>query len=95
MTWDDESSNGTMDYMNYASVGFSISHEMGHAMDPTGIQFDDNGVLNKWMSNETKAKVQENFNCLISQYSNLTDPVSGLKGNGNLTLGENFADNGA
>lgn len=93
MTWDDDA-DSSMDYMNYASLGFSISHEMGHAFDPTGIKFDDNGTYDKWMSNETKARMQENYNCLIYQYGNLTDPLTGLNGNGSLTLAENFADNG-
>lgn len=93
MTWDD-SENSSMDYMNYASVGFSIAHEMGHALDPTGILFDDKGIYNKWISNETMIHVQEKFDCLTTQYDNLTDPETGLNCNGSLTLGENFADNG-
>lgn len=90
LTW----ANNSMDYMNYASLGFSISHEMGHALDPTGILFDDKGVFDKWMSNDTQIKTLEKFDCLTLQYDKLTDNETGLNCNGTLTLNENFADNG-
>lgn len=92
MTWNSE--QNSMSYMNYASLGFTLGHEMGHAFDPFGILFDDVGKQRHWMKNETEEIFEGKYQCLREQYSNLTDPETGLNCNGSLTITENFADNG-
>ena len=44
----------------YASIGaFWVGHEISHAFDSNGAQFDKNGQLRDWWPEEDKAKFQE------------------------------------
>lgn len=83
-----------MEYLNYASLGFTVGHEITHGFDNVGYQFDDEGNWKNWWTNDTKSKFREKFECFVNQYSNLTDAITGLKANGSKTLMENIADNG-
>uniref|UniRef100_A0A914HJ26 Uncharacterized protein n=1 Tax=Globodera rostochiensis TaxID=31243 RepID=A0A914HJ26_GLORO len=66
--------------MNYGSIGVVLAHEITHG-------FDNNGRLHDQSGNQKK--------CLIDQYNAIQVPgVEGLHINGNLTQGENIADNG-
>lgn len=67
---------------------------MTHGFDSIGYDFDAEGNLKNWWKNETKAIFKEKFQCLIDQYDNFTDKLTGLNGNGTRTLSENIADNG-
>lgn len=83
-----------MEYLNYASLGFTVGHELTHGFDNIGYQYDADGNLKNWWTNETRKKFEAKFQCFIEQYGNFTDCVSGLKSNGSKTLMENLADNG-
>lgn len=83
-----------MEYLNYASLGFTVGHELTHGFDNIGYQYDADGNLKNWWTNETRKKFEAKFQCFIEQYGNFTDRVSGLKSNGSKTLMENLADNG-
>jgi predicted metalloendopeptidase len=76
MTW--KSDEKSMNYMNYASLSFTLGHEMGHAFDPTGIQFDNEARNKNWMKNETFQAIKERYQCLVKQYNNMTDPKTKL-----------------
>ncbi|OQR93662.1 endothelin-converting enzyme 1, metalloprotease family M13 [Achlya hypogyna] len=85
--------------VNYARIGMVMGHELTHGFDDEGRNFDPEGQLADWWSPAVKATFQKNAKCLADQYS--TFPVVGLDGktllgnlNGELTLGENIADNG-
>ncbi|KDO28258.1 hypothetical protein SPRG_06308 [Saprolegnia parasitica CBS 223.65] len=85
--------------VNYARIGMVMGHELTHGFDDEGRNFDPSGQLFDWWSPSVKATFQKNAKCLADQYS--TFPVLGLDGktllghlNGELTLGENIADNG-
>ncbi|CEP16536.1 hypothetical protein, partial, partial [Parasitella parasitica] len=85
------------DYLNYGAMGVVIGHELTHAFDSSGRKFDGHGLLSDWWTNDTSTKFEEKSQCFVDQYS--TFNVSGpnntiLNVNGNLTLGENLADNG-
>ena len=64
--------------------------------DDQGSKFDKDGNLEVWWSGEVSANFARKTQCLAEQYSLYT--VEGPQGpvpvNGNLTLGENVADNG-
>ena len=83
---------------NYGAIGVVIGHELTHGFDDQGRQYDENGNLNDWWSEEdaknfntTKQGLIDAFNACVA----LDDPELGLiHGNGELTLGENIADNG-
>ncbi|XP_040356884.2 neprilysin-11-like [Ixodes scapularis] len=78
--------------INMAAIGAVIGHEMGHAFDNTGMQYDADGNLRNWW---TPAVQQEFINravCLVQLY-NVTVKEVNMTLNGLLTLGENIADN--
>ncbi|GFR09481.1 endothelin-converting enzyme homolog [Trichonephila clavata] len=79
--------------INFGSIGFFMGHELTHAFDNTGSLYDQYGNLNHWWKNSTVKNFKEQTQCLVEQYSNYE--VQGIKVNGQLTLGENIADNGA
>ena len=59
-----------------------------------GSQFDYTGNLANWWEGDSQKKFEERAQCIINQYSNYTEPLTGLKLNGINTQGENIADNG-
>lgn len=83
------------DYINYGAIGVVIGHELSHAFDNTGRKFDSNGVMRDWWSSKTSMEFENRAKCFANQYSQFKVPVpNGFKNlNGNLTLGENLADN--
>ncbi len=83
---------------NYGAIGVVIGHELTHGFDDQGRQYDENGNLNDWWTEEDAANFNNNKKALIDAFNAcvaLDDPELGLiHGNGELTLGENIADNG-
>ena len=83
---------------NYGAIGVVIGHELTHGFDDQGRQYDKDGNLNDWWSEEDAANFNNNKKALIDAFDSciaLDDPELGLiHGNGELTLGENIADNG-
>ena len=86
------------DAANYGAIGVVIGHELTHGFDDQGRQYDENGNLNDWWTEEDAKNFDANKQCLIEAFNNcvaLDDPELGkMNGNGELTLGENIADNG-
>ncbi len=81
------------DAVNYGAIGGVIGHELTHGFDDQGRQFDDKGNLRDWWTPEDGKAFEERAACIEKQYSQYT-AVDDLKLNGQLTLGENVADNG-
>lgn len=84
-------------YLNYGGIGAVVGHELTHAFDNNGRQYDFKGRLNDWWSNSTLEEFTKLTQCFIDQYESFT--IEDKKGkkyhvNGKLTLGENLADNG-
>ena len=78
--------------INYGAVGISIGHEISHAFDDQGAQYDGDGNLRNWWTKEDGEKFAAKGKVLVSQYNGYS-PVDGYHLNGELTLGENIADN--
>ena len=78
--------------INYGAVGISIGHEISHAFDDQGSQYDGDGNLRNWWTKEDGEKFAAKGKVLVSQYASYS-PVEGYHLNGELTLGENIADN--
>jgi predicted metalloendopeptidase len=78
--------------INYGAVGISIGHEISHAFDDQGSQYDGDGNLRNWWTREDGEKFAAKGKVLVSQYAGYS-PVEGYHLNGELTLGENIADN--
>ena len=79
------------DAVNYGAIGVTIGHEISHAFDDKGSQYDGDGKLNNWWSDQDRRIFDEKTKRLVDQYSKY-EPVPGININGELTLGENIAD---
>lgn len=79
--------------LNYGAMGVVMGHELSHAFDDQGREYDEKGNMRNWWNNKTLFEFKRRTSCMEHQYStyNLgsTDTISGTK-----TLGENIADNG-
>ncbi len=81
------------DAVNYGAIGAVIGHELTHAFDDQGRQYDDKGNLRDWWTEADAKAFDALADCLVKQYGGYT-AVDDVKVNGKLTLGENTADNG-
>jgi putative endopeptidase len=83
------------DAVNYGGIGGVIGHEISHGFDDEGSQYDGNGNLLSapgWFTQEDLDKFKAKTHALVEQYA-AYEPVPGYHVNGELTLGENIADN--
>jgi putative endopeptidase len=83
------------DAVNYGSIGAVIGHEISHGFDDQGSQYDGHGNLLQppgWFTSEDLEHFNARTAALVKQYSAYS-PVPGYPINGELTLGENIADN--
>jgi putative endopeptidase len=85
--------------VNFGGIGVVIGHEMTHAFDDQGSQYDGKGNLHEWQTAEDRKAFTERTDCVANEYSGFEaapahadTPAQNL--NGRLTLGENTADNG-
>uniref|UniRef100_A0A915K9X5 Peptidase M13 C-terminal domain-containing protein n=1 Tax=Romanomermis culicivorax TaxID=13658 RepID=A0A915K9X5_ROMCU len=81
-------------YVNYASMGAIIGHELTHGFDDKGSQFGKIGSLENWWQPTVEEKFRSKTQCIQKQYSNFVEPLTRKSVNGIITLGENIADNG-
>jgi len=79
--------------LNYGAMGVVMGHELSHAFDDQGRQYDGQGNMRNWWRNDTLLAYKERIKCIEKEYGNLTTE-SGTHINGLQTLGENIADNG-
>jgi putative endopeptidase len=80
------------DAVNYGAIGAVIGHEISHGFDDQGAQYDGDGNLRDWWTKEDHANFAAKTKALVAEY-NAFEPVAGYHLNGELTLGENIADN--
>ncbi len=80
------------DAINYGAIGAVIGHEISHGFDDEGSQFDGTGNLHEWWTADDRKRFEDKTKVLVSQYSAFS-PFAGYSVNGELTLGENIADN--
>ena len=79
--------------VNYGHIGAVIGHELTHGFDDEGRKFDGKGNLDDWWTPEDLKNFTARTDCLVHEYHSFT-AVDDVKVNGQLTLGENTADNG-
>lgn len=82
------------DAINYGGIGAVIGHEMTHGFDDQGCQYDAEGYLKNWWTEEDAKLFKEKTSIVVNQFNNYTVLDGSLKVNGELTLGENIADLG-
>lgn len=81
------------DAVNYGAIGVVIGHEMTHGFDDQGSMFDPDGNMINWWKAEDKEKFAASTQALAKQFDEI-EVIPGEKANGQLTLGENIADQG-
>jgi putative endopeptidase len=80
------------DAANYGGIGMVIGHEISHAFDAQGSQYDADGNLHDWWSDDDRYRFAARTKPLVGQYGAFM-PIRGRHLNGQLTLDENIADN--
>lgn len=83
---------GRVSSANYGSIGAVIAHEISHGFDNHGAQFDENGKLNNWWTEEDKKEFEKRTKAVIELYDKRETPFGQV--NGELTVSENIADLG-
>ncbi|WP_238948074.1 M13 family metallopeptidase [Clostridium sp. YIM B02569] len=79
--------------VNLGGIGVIIGHEISHAFDNTGAQYDSDGNLNNWWTEEDYKEFMQKTQKVANFYSQI-EAMPGEKLDGNLTVGENIADIG-
>jgi predicted metalloendopeptidase len=77
--------------MDYGAMGSVIGHEISHSFDDQGAQFDAEGRLRNWWTDEDLAHFRASSQKIVKQYD-AYQPLPDLAVNGKLTLSENIAD---
>ena len=78
---------------NFGAIGTVIGHELTHAFDVSGAEYDGDGNVKNWWTAEDKAKFDLATKKLENQFSKYT-VGDGVYVNGKYTLTENIADLG-
>ena len=79
------------DAVNYGAIGVVIGHEISHGFDDQGSQFDAQGRLRNWWTEEDLARFREKAQCVVEQFEGyFIEP--GIHHNGKLVLGESIGD---
>ncbi len=81
------------DAVNYGGIGVVIGHEMTHGFDDQGRNYDKDGNLSAWWTEEDAEKFNERAKVLVEQYDRII-VLDSLHADGSYTLGENIADQG-
>ena len=81
------------DAVNYGGIGMVIGHEFTHAFDDQGAQYDKNGNVTNWWTEDDYTKFEAKTQQVIDRYSTFT-VLDSVHLKGALTVGENTADNG-
>ena len=79
------------DAVNYGGIGAVIGHEISHGFDDQGSQYDGDGNLKSWWTDEDMKKFQAKIDALAAQYDRY-EPIKSYHVNGKFTLSENIAD---
>ncbi len=78
----------------YGHLAMVIAHEISHAFDPVGSQYDKDGNLKNWWNEEDQKAFNERAQKLVDYYDSITI-WTGLNASGELYQGETIADMGA
>lgn len=79
---------------NLATLGITIAHEITHAFDSYGANYDETGSLNNWWTEADRAQFDALCEEIVAYYDGW-ECAPGIATDGGLTLGENIADLGA
>jgi putative endopeptidase len=80
-----------VDAVNYGAIGVVIGHEISHGFDDEGSQFDAQGRLKNWWTEEDRKKFEARAACVVDQFDHY-EVEPGIHHNGKLVLGESIGD---
>ncbi|KAF1766964.1 hypothetical protein GCK72_006922 [Caenorhabditis remanei] len=80
------------EYVQIATLGKIINHEIGHGFDPNHRGKDENGEEKDLWQPEDLVEYEKRVKCLIEQYNEYDDPDFGKKLNGSVVISELVAD---
>ena len=79
------------DAVNYGSFGATLAHDLSHAIDATGVEFDELGRPRPWWSEADQQQYRARTQCLVDQYD--ADFIApGVHHNGRQVLSEALGD---
>jgi putative endopeptidase len=81
------------DATNYGAIGAIVGHEVSHFVDTLGAEYEANGNMRRWWTNDDMTQYQTATEALVKQVS-AYQPFPDLAVNGKLTLTECLADLG-
>jgi putative endopeptidase len=76
---------------NLAHIGYTLSHEMSHALDDLGSKYDHTGKLHDWWSEKDKHKFKKIQRDIITQYETFAK-YDGIIFDAKPSIGEDLAD---
>src|SRR3954470_11472263 len=82
------------DALNYGAMGAVIGHEMSHAFDDQGRQYDKFGNMRDWWTKEDASRYTTESQKIVNQFDAYTVLDTATHVQGQLTLGENIGDFG-
>jgi putative endopeptidase len=85
--------NNADDALNYGGIGMVIGHEITHAFDDQGAQFDKEGNVKNWWAKDDYIKFKAKTQQVVDLYNKFT-VLDTVHVKGAMTVGENAADIG-
>ncbi len=80
-----------VDAVNYGAIGVVIGHEISHGFDDQGAQFDAQGRLRNWWTEQDLERFTKRGQCVVDQFEGyFIEP--GMHHSGKLVLGESIGD---
>ena len=76
---------------NLVYIGYTLGHELSHALDNTGSKFDADGNLNNWWTDADRKVFNEKVKDVVKQYETFA-ARDGIKFDAQLSVGEDLAD---
>jgi predicted metalloendopeptidase len=83
--------------VNFGAIGMVVGHETSHGFDNGGVLWDGRGAYrpDSWMDPKSKKSFDEMAQCIIDEYNGKDFCMDSTHCvNGDITQGENIADNG-
>jgi putative endopeptidase len=81
------------DAANYGTMGSIIGHELTHGFDDQGAQFDADGNMKMWWTEQDFKNFRDRTALIVKQF-NEYKAIDTMRVNGSMTQGENIADLG-
>jgi putative endopeptidase len=76
---------------NLAHIGFTLAHEMSHALDSSGSKYDETGKLHNWWTNSDAKQFRKIQEDVVKQYETFAS-YDGIKFNAWPSIDEDLAD---